>query len=134
MAQIGEELAANADPRADAAEAHWHGTSMRVGANPLTHVVRLRELFNTSANQLALVTALQTLSTIMSESGRGEEWIGLSHLREYDEYRGNIFHRVNLGMSRALAHLWLGHGAATRCSLPRGSGANSSAVLRWTFR
>jgi DNA-binding CsgD family transcriptional regulator len=71
--------------------------------------VRLRELFDTSTNQLALITALQTLSTIMSESGRGEEWIALSHLREYDEYLGNIFHRVNLGMSRALAELWLGN-------------------------
>jgi DNA-binding CsgD family transcriptional regulator/predicted ATPase len=109
LTHIGEELANTSDSRADAAEAHWHGTSMRIGANPLTHVVRLRELFETSTNQLALITALQTLSTIMSESGRGEEWIALSHLREYDEYLGNIFHRVNLGMSRALAELWLGN-------------------------
>jgi DNA-binding CsgD family transcriptional regulator/predicted ATPase len=109
LTRIGEELTDNEDSRADAAEAHWHGTSMRIGANPLTHVVRLRELFETSTNQLALITALQTLSTIMSESGRGEEWIALSHLREYDEYLGNIFHRVNLGMSRALAELWLGN-------------------------
>ncbi len=129
LAQIGAELAGNNDTRADAAEAHWHGTSMRIGANPLTHVVRLRELFATSTNQLALVTALQTLSTIMSESGRGEEWIELSHLRTYDEYLGNIFHRVNLGMSRALCELWLGNASEVPVVLRRdiltGPGADS---------
>jgi DNA-binding NarL/FixJ family response regulator/predicted ATPase len=135
LAQIGDELARSNDSRADAAEAHWHATAMRIGTNPLTHVERLRELFDTSTNQLALITTVQTLSTIMSESGRGEEWIAMSHLREYDEYAGNIFHRVNLGMSRALAQLWLGNTGEVPLVLRRdiSSGAGADADLTKVF-
>jgi DNA-binding NarL/FixJ family response regulator/predicted ATPase len=136
LEQIRLELASNGDSRSEAAEAHWHGTTMRIGANPLTHVVRLRELFETSSNQLALITALQTLSTIMSESGRGEEWIAMSYLREYDEYTGNIFHRVNLGMSRALAQLWLGNtkevSVVLRRDIATGAGADSDLTKVFT--
>jgi DNA-binding NarL/FixJ family response regulator/predicted ATPase len=135
LAKMGAELSDSLDPRAEAAEAHWHGTSMRVGANPIDHVVRLRELFDTSSNQLALITALQTLSTIMSESGQGEDWIALSHLREYDEYAGNIFHRVNLGMSRALSDLWLGNANEVPMVLKRdiSSGAGADSDLTKVF-
>jgi DNA-binding CsgD family transcriptional regulator len=114
-------FALDGDPRADAIEAHEIGTALRIGLPPQGFLPRLLEIADHSKNHLAAMLAVQILSPLMKESGRGGDWLALVDRVEASGRSENLngepnqFHEVHLGAMRAECLGQLGDvGAAQR--------------------